>query len=228
MNKIPTFSSEFEIIERESAHEGKLIAMLEAFINSFPVENAYLFRYSSIGYLGEGVIALENNKIHYIHEQRYDLRTLPAIMNGIREKKASFTCDKDLVKLTPSNHVINKEVTSFLAVPILQRGIVTAFIYSNLFKKNAVFDESLLEAVSFFGKKAGELIHEPYTEKNLLSKREFAVMKDIANGYTAKEIAHRHSISESTIDQYIKQARKKLNASNRAHAVSVMFRLGIL
>lgn len=228
MFKIPTFSTEFEIIDRESTHEGKLIAMLESFINSFPVENAYLFRYSSIGYLGEGVIALENNKIHYIHEERYDLRTLPAIMGGIREKRASFTCDKDLVKLTPSNHVINKEVTSFLAVPILQRGVVTAFIYSNLFEDNTCFDEELLEAVSFFGKKAGELIHEPYSEKNLLSKREFEIMKDIANGYIVKEIAQRHSISVSTIDQYIKQARNKLNATNRAHAVAVMFKLGIL
>lgn len=228
MIKMPTFSTEFEIIDREPTHEGKLIAMLESFISSFPVENAYLFRYSPIGYLGEGVIALENKKIHYIHEERYDLRTLPAIMDGIREKRASFTCDKDLVKLTPSNHVINKEVTSFLAVPILQRGIVTAFIYSSLFKDNAIFDEELLEGISFFGQKAGELIHEPHTEKNLLSKREFEVMKDIANGLVVKEIALRHSISESTIDQYIKQARKKLNASNRAHAVAVMFKLGIL
>lgn len=228
MIKIPTFSTEFEIIDREPTHEGKLIAMLESFINSFPVENAYLFRYSSIGYLGEGVIALENNKIHYIHEERYDLRTLPAIMNGIREKRAVFTCEKDLVKLTPSNHVINKEVTSFLAVPILQRGVVTAFINSNLFKDNVHFDEELLEAVSFFGRKAGELIHEPYSDKNLLSKREFEIMKDIANGYIVKEIAQRHSISVSTIDQYIKQARSKLNATNRAHAVAVMFKLGIL
>lgn len=228
MINMPTFSSEFEIIDRETTHEGKLIAMLESFINSFPVENAYLFRYSSIGYLGEGVIALENNKIHYIHEERYDLRTLPAIMNGIREKRALFTCDKDLVKLTPSNHIINKKVTSFLAVPVLQRGIVTAFIYSSLFKENINLDEELLDAMSFFGKKVGELIHEPHMEKDLLSKRELEVMKDIANGYIVKEIAIRHSISESTIDQYIKQARKKLNATNRPHAVALMFKLGIL
>lgn len=202
--------------------------MLEAFINSFPVENAYLFRYSSIGYLGEGVIALENNKIHYIHEERYDVRTLPAIMTGIQKKRAAFTCDRELIKLTPSNHVINREVTSFLVVPILQRGIVTAFIYTSIFKDDAEFDQTLLDSISFFGKKAGELIYESHIEKELLSKREFEVMKDIANGFVVKEIAKRYQISVSTVEQYIKQARKKLNAANRAHAVAIMFRLGIL
>lgn len=228
MFQIPTFSAEFESIDNEVTHEGKLIAMLETFIDNFPVKNAYLFRYSSIGYLGEGVISLENDQIQYIHSERYDLRTLPAIMKGIREKKAIFTCDRELVKLTPSNHIINGAVTSFLAVPILQRGIVTAFIYSNMFEEEFIFDEEMLDNITFFGKKTGEIIHEPYTEKAILSKREFDVMKDIANGYVAKEISYRLSISESTVDQYIKQARLKLNAKNRAHAVSLMFKHGML
>lgn len=223
-----TFSSQFEVIDKEASHEGKLIAMLESFIELFPVENAYLFRYSSIGYLGEGVIALEKGQIHYIHEERYDVRTLPAIMTGIQNKKAAFTSNKELVKLTPSNHVIDKAVTSFLVVPIMQRGIVTAFIYSSLFKAEANFDNDLLNTISNFGKKSGELIYETHIDKNILSKREFEVMKDISNGFVVKEIAERYTIGESTVEQYIKQARKKLNASNRSHAVAIMFRLGIL
>lgn len=225
---VPTFSEELEMIEQETTHEGKLIAMLEAYMNAFPVDNAYLFRYSPIGFLGEGVIALENNQIRYIHEERYDVRTLPAIMTGIQKKEASFICDKELIKITPSNHIIKKEITAFLVTPILQRGNVNAFIYSNQFTDKEKVDAELLDSLSLFGKKSGELIYETHVEKNLLSKREFEVMKDVSNGLIIKEIAALHMISQSTVEQYIKQARKKLNASNREHAVALMFRLGIL
>ncbi len=53
-------------------------------------------------------------------------------------------------------------------------------------------------------------------------------MEHIANGCSIKEIVESLSISEVTVKQYVKMARDKLQATNRAHAVATMFRLGIL
>ncbi|WP_425435855.1 response regulator transcription factor [Oceanobacillus senegalensis] len=54
------------------------------------------------------------------------------------------------------------------------------------------------------------------------------LMEHIANGCSIKEIVESLSISEVTVKQYVKMARDKLQATNRAHAVATMFRLGIL
>ncbi|WP_087972056.1 response regulator transcription factor [Oceanobacillus rekensis] len=228
MIEIPTFSEQFTKVKEQETHEGKLIVVLETFLDYFPVDNAYLFRFSSIGVLGEGVIAIEYNRIHYIHEQRYDVRTVPAIMTSIQEKRASFLSGKELFKITSSNHILSNEITAFLVTPILKRGNVIAFIYSNCFKDEERIDDDLLDSITLFSKRVGELIHETYAEQHLLSKREFEVMKEIANGFSTKEIAVSLSISELTVKQYVKLARNKLNASNRAHAVANMYRLGIL
>ncbi|QKY70287.1 response regulator transcription factor [Lentibacillus sp. CBA3610] len=149
-------------------------------------------------------------------------------MTGIQEKRATFVSGKDLIKITSSHHIISSEITAFLVMPILQRGNVIGFVYSHKFTDQKMFDDDLLNSISLYGEKAGELVRETYDEQQLLSKREFEVMKGVANGLLTKEIAESYSISELTVKQYIKLARNKLNASNRAHAVAKMFRLGIL
>ncbi|WP_163969692.1 LuxR C-terminal-related transcriptional regulator [Oceanobacillus halotolerans] len=45
---------------------------------------------------------------------------------------------------------------------------------------------------------------------------------------TTKLIAAALSISEFTAKQYVKQALQKLNAQNRAYAVAILFRKGII
>lgn len=224
---IPTFEEQFTKLDELETHEERLIKVLEIYLKNFPVSNVYLCRYSPIGFLGEGVIALEDNELRYIHNERYDVRTVPAIMTAIKEKRAVFVGRKDLFKITSSNYILNKNLSGFLVSPILQRGNVIAFIYNYIFENIDIKDD-LLESIAQFSKEVGERINETYAEQKLLSKREFEVMKQIADGISTKEIATNLSLSELTIKQYVKLARAKLGASNRAHAIANMYRLGIL
>lgn len=57
-----------------------------------------------------------------------------------------------------------------------------------------------------------------------LSPRERETLEHIAEGRTTKEIAAELSISESTVNWHIANARTKLGASNRAEAVAIAFR----
>ena len=57
-----------------------------------------------------------------------------------------------------------------------------------------------------------------------LTDREKSVLKLIAEGLTNKEISHRLSISESTVENHIHRVYKKLKISNRAQAVAYVLR----
>src|SRR5690606_38762847 len=148
----PTFVEEFIKIKNQETHEEKLIALLETFLSCFPVLNAYLCRYSPIGYLAEGVVAIENGKIIYIHEERYDVRTLPVIMTAIQNREANFVHGKDLFKLTCSHHVLSQKIQAFLVTPIVKEGNVIGLIYSNKFKNEDLIPE-LLNSISEFSVK---------------------------------------------------------------------------
>lgn len=230
MVQLSTFSDQLQLIETISSHEKKLVACLELYMELFPVRNAYLLRYSPLGFLGEGIISLEQNELKYIHELRYDIRTLPTIMSAIDEKKAKFYQDKELFEKTSSHYVIDSSITSFLVTPICFRSIVIGFIYSSLFEKGVEFNEGDLHAITDFSNKIGQIIHaSPHNEQqHLLSKREFEVMKSIAKGELTKEIASSLSISELTVKHYVKTAIKKLGATNRVHAIAQMFKRGLL
>lgn len=226
MIEIHTFAEQYKKIQNQETHEEKLVTLLETYIELFPVKNAYLLRYSPIGFLGEGVVKVEAGKIYYIHEERYDVRTVPAIMTAISEKRANFVRGKELFKITSSHHVLSTEIQAFLATPILKRGNVIGFIYSNQFEDEDAIPD-LLEQITEFSLSAGEIIIET-EQQDILSKRELEVMRKIANGFSTKEIAAQLNISELTVKQYVQSARVKLNANNRAHAIAQMCRLGIL
>ncbi|MFC4022283.1 response regulator transcription factor [Oceanobacillus longus] len=230
MVQMSTLSDQLQLIENTASHEKQLVAYLEMYTDLFPVQNAYLLRYSPLGFLGEGIISLEQDEIKYIHELRYDIRTLPTIMAAIDEKKAKFYRDRELFEKTSSNFVIESAITSFLVTPICCRSIVVGFIYSSLFNEGAEFNEEDLNAITDFSNKIGQIIQGSTHKdrKQLLSKREFEVMKRIAKGELTKEIASSLSISELTVKQYVKMAIKKLDATNRVHAIAEMFRRGML
>ncbi|OGT62503.1 MAG: hypothetical protein A3E85_00640 [Gammaproteobacteria bacterium RIFCSPHIGHO2_12_FULL_45_12] len=61
-----------------------------------------------------------------------------------------------------------------------------------------------------------------------LSCREIEVMNYIAKGNTAKEIARLVSLEPRTIEAYMTNARKKLQAKNIAHAVYLAYQSNIL
>jgi DNA-binding NarL/FixJ family response regulator len=61
-----------------------------------------------------------------------------------------------------------------------------------------------------------------------LSKREMDVLKCLAKGMTSSQIATELFISENTVKTHVRHILEKLEASNRAEAVSRAIQLGII
>jgi DNA-binding NarL/FixJ family response regulator len=61
-----------------------------------------------------------------------------------------------------------------------------------------------------------------------LTTRELEVLQLIRDGSKAKEIAARLNISETTVNSHIKNLLRKLQANDRAHAVTIAVRRGML
>ncbi|WP_283776030.1 LuxR C-terminal-related transcriptional regulator [Bacillus velezensis] len=53
-------------------------------------------------------------------------------------------------------------------------------------------------------------------------------MRQVAQVGSTKEIADFMDLSELTITQYVTSAIKKLHASNRCHAISILYQEGII
>lgn len=224
-----TIQLQLENIERAAPHESQFIQILEAFTSIFPVLNAFLFRYSPLGCIGEGIISFDSKEVVYINE-RDDIRTLPTIQEAIYERKAKYYSGRELFEKTSSRYIIDTKITSFLIVPISFGSVVTGYIYSTKMVEDTVFDDELLSLLTVFGRDVGRILENTASPRGqtLLSKRELEVMKKIALGNTTKEIGTDLGISEFTVKQYVKLALTKLGALNRTHAVAELFRRGIL
>lgn len=61
-----------------------------------------------------------------------------------------------------------------------------------------------------------------------LSKQEVEVIKHSSEGYSAKEIAKVMDLHPRTIEAYITTIRKKLQAKNMAHAVSIAYKKNLM
>ncbi len=66
------------------------------------------------------------------------------------------------------------------------------------------------------------------TNRPPISARQLDTLALVAEGYSSREIAAILRLRETTVKQYVAKARRKLGASNRAHAVAICFRLGML
>lgn len=84
-----------------------------------------------------------------------------------------------------------------------------------------------LAAFAVFGILAASRFEEN-KRKNPLSQRERDCLKLAMLGKTSSEVGTILSISEYTVSQYLASATKKLNASNRTHAVALAAQLGYL
>lgn len=65
-------------------------------------------------------------------------------------------------------------------------------------------------------------------DKHLLTMRELQVLQGMSQGMTNKEIGKDLYLSEDTIKTHARRLYRKLRARDRAHAVALGFRLGIL
>jgi DNA-binding NarL/FixJ family response regulator len=61
-----------------------------------------------------------------------------------------------------------------------------------------------------------------------LSSRELQVLRLIRDGYRTKEISDKLAIAETTVNFHIKNVVDKLHANDRAHAVAIALRRGLL
>jgi DNA-binding NarL/FixJ family response regulator len=64
--------------------------------------------------------------------------------------------------------------------------------------------------------------------KGTLALRELQVVQLLADGAHNREIAEKLSISEETVKTYLKRVYEKLGAQDRAHAVSIALRQGLI
>jgi DNA-binding CsgD family transcriptional regulator len=220
---------QFAKLEEALSHEEKLYKILEVYLSLFPVKNAYLFRFSPLGYLGEGIIHLTSTGLVHINDIRDDIRTLPIIYSSILERKAKHCSGLELLKQTSSKYVIGSTVHSMVVIPICFSSVVIGYICSNEFLDGAVMDEKTLTALTEYGRIVGKFMEKSRRqETQVLSKRELEVMKKISWGESTKEMAAAMDISELTVKQYVKSAIKKLGAQNRSHAVGELLRRGVI
>lgn len=207
-----------------------LYQSMELYMETFPVKNCYLFRYSSIGYLAEGIVLLTPSELVHIREIRDDVRSLPVIYSSIQERKAKYCSGIEYLKQTSSKYTFASTITSMVIVPIFFGSAVMGYYLTNEFTPTVNIDDKWLSSFTTFGKLVGKAIEKNKYELPVqeLSKRELEVMKRISWGESTKEMADTMNISEFTVKQYVKSAIKKLGVQNRPHAVSELFRKGVI
>ncbi|MET3291862.1 UNVERIFIED_CONTAM: DNA-binding CsgD family transcriptional regulator [Brevibacillus sp. OAP136] len=215
-------------IEAIASHEEQLYMILTIYLELFPVLDAFLLRYSHLGYVAEGIISLQSDQLVHIGEIREDIRSYPIIHTAIRERKAKYCTGLDYLKFMSSKDVMRSSINALVVTPICFGTVVIGYICSSAFEGKAI-DDDTLSSLTLFGKLVGKTMHgaNGAEDSQLLSKRELEVMRRIAWGEETKEMADSMEISELTVKQYVKTAIKKLGAQNRSHAVGELFRRGL-
>ncbi len=86
-----------------------------------------------------------------------------------------------------------------------------------------------LTAASKVMKNLADLARQKDTGRDeILSEREIAILRLVAEGLSNGEISKRISISENTVKYHLKNILQKLNAHNRTEAVMFAMRSGLL
>lgn len=229
MSNLYTIQKRFDTIKSYANHEELLIHILQVYLDSFPLKDAYLLRYSPIGFVAEGIIFLNESGGSHIGEIREEIRSFPIIYSAIEDKKAKFCTGIDYLKNISIKYSIHSQNNSFLIVPIFIGQYVFGYICSTQMEEGTTITERLLEDLTTFGNIIGQLFIQANGKKAVsLSNRELEVMRQVALGESTKEIAGFMNLSELTITQYVKSAIKKLHAKNRSHAISILYQEGIL
>ncbi len=72
-----------------------------------------------------------------------------------------------------------------------------------------------------------EFVHQPHPDVPL-SPRELQILQMVANGATTKEVAHDLGISPHTVKTHLERLYEKLGANDRAEAVAIAMRKGLV
>jgi len=96
----------------------------------FPSKIVGLYRYSPLGYLGEGVHCITSFKCINIRDIREDIRSMPIILSAIHEKKAKFCFGIEFFNEMSSRHIVPSKVNSMVVLPICLSTAVIGSILS--------------------------------------------------------------------------------------------------
>lgn len=219
----------YKEIEDAPIHEEQIVLMIKGIKELYPVNNVYFFKYSPILYSSEGIIYLnEANELSYIKNVQDDLRSLPIILNTIKNRKAQYF--PNITIFSHNQNIPDGPIAdSMLVLPICQSSNVIGYTVSTKFKDKEITDD-IISSLTLYGKNFGKLLEKEYNYHPIvkLSNRELQVMQYLAYGSSIKKMADTMSISEHTVKEYIRSAVKKTQAENRLHAVVILLRKGLI
>lgn len=151
------------------------------------------------------------------------------VMDGVEAVEALRRDDKKvhIIMLTISQHdddlfgAIQAGAEGYLLKNAEPEDLRTAIM--NVYEGKAVLSAEVTRQVL----RAVANIHGPVPDAGL-SKREMEVLECLAQGKTTYQIATELFVSENTIKTHIRHILEKLEAANRAEAVSKATQLGII
>src|SRR4051812_31548675 len=160
MTLISTYTIQEHVrkLEGTLGQEEQLYKILEVYLDLFPVHDAYLLRYSPLGYLGEGIFLLNDSGVVYIRDMRDDVRSVPIIYSAIREKKAKYCLGIDYLKQVNSRYTFPSSVTALAVTPICFGSVVIGYICSSKFTEGVSIDDQMLSSLTFYGKSVGKYL----------------------------------------------------------------------
>lgn len=201
----------------------KVEGMLRGCIHFFPFERAAFFTYSPLSHLGEGVMLLEKEKASSIKGIKEDVRPIFPIYQVLTRNKPAFIKTEESLNYFPDKYLNELDITLAI-IPISLFNTVVGCVLVDRYQGEYPFEKNYLSLLSHYFSSP----FMPAREKNLLSKRETEVLQHLANGYSIKEMASWMSVSEFTVRDYITSVVRKLGVNNRAEAVAVGMRNGII
>lgn len=217
-----TLEEKLKEIHYLGTQEEQICRLLKCFYELFPSDKLSFFRFSPVGYVGEGVALIENGQLQSFSYMRDDIRSLPAIRKVVEDKWAAFYEGEHYITNVSSRYQQDKPLLGLLVVPIFIHNMTISYICSEYVTSIPPFQANDFAQFTLFGELAAKvLIQHDYQVHPRLSPRENEIIRAIANGLSTKEMTDIFDLSEATIKQYIKSALVKLGAKNRAHAVSL-------
>jgi len=202
--------------------EEKICLILHTFEQIYKGQRLSFYRFSPVGYVGEGIAMLENGRFQSINYIRDDIRVLPVIRHTIEKQKPIYYDGQEIITMITSKYTRNDPLLALLVIPIIVNKLVVAYILCEFTKERQQLEVQHMEELAKLSDLIGEILIQPQKPSHpKLSPRENEILVALANGLSTKEMTHILCISEATIKQYIKSIMSKLDAKNRAHAVSI-------
>ncbi|WP_018133456.1 response regulator transcription factor [Effusibacillus pohliae] len=211
------------------------------FVTHLPFRRCAVFAYNSNNY-GQGITGFQVD-VRQIQSITEKVERVPAINKAVLTKQPYYTA-KALNEF-PRQYVEQFRLLSTVVIPLLNDSQVVATVIADC-GENVYFqiDPNTLAKAKIFGSDAGKMFKHflslrrppipalPPAEQAVaahpLTAREIEVLALMAEGLTMKEIAHHLHISEFTVRHHISSITQKLGAKNKAQAVALAVRQGVI